>query len=91
MEVPADKVGELSITYTLIGEVTDDGKFSYGNTVITEKEAEEAWKGTLERVFKTASGEDNEKQQLQDHDDPARKRKQLFQPGYRCGVFRTDP
>ena len=34
MEVPADKVGELSITYTLIGEVTDDGKFSYGNTVI---------------------------------------------------------
>ena len=62
MEVPADKVGELSITYTLIGEVTDDGKFSYGNTVITEKEAEEAWKGTLERVFKTTSGEDNEKQ-----------------------------
>ena len=49
MEVPADKVGQLSITYTLIGEVTDDGKFSYGNTVITEKEAEEAWKGTLER------------------------------------------
>ena len=62
MEVPADKVGQLSITYTLIGEVTDDGKFSYGNTVITEKEAEKAWKGTLERVFKTASGEDNEKQ-----------------------------
>ena len=61
MEVPADKVGELSITYTLIGEVTDDGKFSYGNTVITEAEAEEAWKGTLERVFKTVSGEANEK------------------------------
>ena len=66
MEVPADKVGELSITYTLIGEVTDDGKFSYGNTVITEKEAEEAWKGTLERVFKTTSGEDNEKQAKDD-------------------------
>ena len=61
MEVPADKVGELSITYTLIGEVTDDGKFSYGNTVITEAEAEEAWKGTLERVFKKVSGEANEK------------------------------
>ena len=61
MEVPADKVGELSITYTLIGEVTDDGKFSYGNTVITEAEAVEAWKGTLERVFKTVSGEANEK------------------------------
>ena len=66
MEVPADKVGELSITYTLIGEVTDDGKFSYGNTVMTEKEAEEAWKGTLERVFKTTSGEDNEKQAKDD-------------------------
>ena len=66
MEVPADKVGQLSITYTLIGEVTDDGKFSYGNTVITEKEAEEAWKGTLERVFKTTSGEDNEKQAKDD-------------------------
>ena len=66
MEVPSDKVGQLSITYTLIGEVTDDGKFSYGNTVITEKEAEEAWKGTLERVFKTTSGEDNEKQAKDD-------------------------
>ncbi len=66
MEVPADKVGQLSITYTLTGEVTDDGKFSYGNTVITEKEAEEAWKGTLERVFKTTSGEDNEKQAKDD-------------------------
>ena len=66
MEVPADKVGQLSITYTLIGEVTDDGKFSYGNTAITEKEAEEAWKGTLERVFKTTSGEDNEKQAKDD-------------------------
>ena len=66
MEVPADKVGQLSITYTLIGEVTDDGKFSYGNTVITEKEAEEALKGTLERVFKTTSGEDNEKQAKDD-------------------------
>ena len=61
MEVPADKVGELSITYTLIGEVTEDGKFSYGDTVITEAEAVEAWKGTLERVFKTVSGEENEK------------------------------
>ncbi|MDD7220645.1 MAG: phosphoribosylformylglycinamidine synthase, partial [Clostridia bacterium] len=57
MEVPESKVGELSITYTLIGEVTDDHKFSYGNTVITLDEAEEAWKGTLEKVFKTTSGE----------------------------------
>ena len=59
MEVPADKVGELSITYTVIGEVTDDNKFSYGNTEITVAEAECAWKETLEKVFKTASAEND--------------------------------
>ena len=57
LEVPDGKVGELSITYTLIGEVTAGGKFSYGNTVITLDEAEQAWTGTLEKVFKTTSGE----------------------------------
>ena len=55
-EVPADKVGELSITYTVIGEVTDNGTFAYGNTVIGLGEAETAWKETLEKVFKTNSG-----------------------------------
>ena len=59
LEVPADKVGELSITYTVIGEVTGDGNFSYGNTVITVAEAENAWKGTLEKVFKTVSSEND--------------------------------
>lgn len=56
MEVADGKVGELSITYTLIGEVTNDGKFSYGNTEISLDEAYNAWKGTLENVFKTDSG-----------------------------------
>ncbi len=55
-EVPADKVGELAITYTVIGEVTDDAVFSYGNVEIALSEAEEAWKGTLEKVFPTNSG-----------------------------------
>ena len=59
LEVPDGKVGELSITYTVIGEVTADGKFSYGNTVITVDEAENAWKGTLEKVFKTVSSEND--------------------------------
>ena len=59
LEVPDGKVGELSITYTVIGEVTADGNFSYGNTVITVDEAENAWKGTLEKVFKTVSSENN--------------------------------
>ena len=56
-EVPADKVGELSISYTVIGEVTDDAKFAFGNTEITLKEAEDAWTGTLEQVFRTVSEE----------------------------------
>ena len=59
LEVPDGKVGELSITYTVIGEVTADGNFSYGNTVITVDEAENAWKGTLEKVFKTVSSEND--------------------------------
>ena len=59
LEVPDGKVGELSITYTVIGEVTADGNFSYGNTVITVNEAENAWKGTLEKVFKTVSSEND--------------------------------
>ena len=56
-EVPVDKVGELSISYTVIGEVTDDAKFAFGDTEITLKEAEDAWTGTLEQVFRTVSDE----------------------------------
>ena len=59
-EVPDGKVGELSITYTVIGEVTADSKFSYGNTEITMEEALHTWKNTLEKVFKTESGEEKE-------------------------------
>ena len=55
-EVPEGKVGELQITYTVIGEVTDDKAFSYGDAVIGLDEAEEAWTGTLEKVFATRSG-----------------------------------
>ena len=60
LEVPAEKVGQLSITYTVIGEVTDNGKFSYGNDEITLDEAYKAWTGTLEKVFKTTSGEETD-------------------------------
>ena len=60
LEVSAEKVGQLSITYTVIGEVTADGKFSYGNAEITLDEAYKAWTGTLEKVFKTTSGEEND-------------------------------
>ncbi|HIR76088.1 MAG TPA: phosphoribosylformylglycinamidine synthase [Candidatus Choladousia intestinipullorum] len=55
-EVPDGAVGKLAITYTVIGEVTSSGTFEYKNTKITLREAYDAWKGTLERVFKTSSG-----------------------------------
>ena len=61
LEVPDGKVGELSITYTLIGEVTDDGKFSYGNTVITEKEAEN-YKKRIDVVIKKTVSSENDKE-----------------------------
>ena len=59
-EVPADKVGELGITYTVIGEVTDDAAFSYADVRITLAEAEGAWTETLEKVFRTVSDEASE-------------------------------
>ena len=60
-EVPDGKVGELAITYTVIGEVTDNAKFTYGDTEITMKEALSTWEGTLENVFKTAAGTEDVK------------------------------
>ena len=61
-EVPADKVGELSVTYTVIGEVTDDAKFTYKDGMeISMKEALDAWTGTLEKVFKTKGTDNMEK------------------------------
>ena len=59
-EVPADKVGELSITYTVIGEVTEKD-FSYGNVSISSDEALTAWKGTLEKAFPTVAVKDTTK------------------------------
>ena len=59
MEVPAEKVSELSIEYTLIGEVTDEANLFYGHITISLEEAYKAWTGTLERVFATRSGEEN--------------------------------
>ena len=56
-EVPADQVGQLSITYTLIGEVLEDAHLEHRNVKIGLDEALEAWKAPLEKVFKTVSGE----------------------------------
>lgn len=64
-EVPDGKVGELAISYTVIGEVTGDGMFSYGSIEIPEAEAEEAWKATLEKVFKTNSGAPGQEEKIE--------------------------
>ena len=55
-EVPDGKVGSLSISYRVIGEVTEDGVFSYGNVRIPVDEALERWGRTLEGVFPTCTG-----------------------------------
>ena len=54
-EVPDGKVGSLSITYTVIGEVTDKAAIEYKDMTISLQEAEEAWTSTLEKVFPTRS------------------------------------
>ena len=53
-EVPDGRVGELAITYTLIGEVTESG-ISYGNMRIETEEALTAWEEPLEKVFPTVA------------------------------------
>ncbi len=70
-EVPDGKVGELSISYTLIGEVTDRGVLEYGPVSISMDEALNAWTGTLEKVFPTKSGvKQEEVSQAVYHADP---------------------
>ncbi len=57
-EVSADRLEGLSVEHTVIGEVTDDGSFIYGNVAISEKEALDAWKAPLEKVFPTRAVKD---------------------------------
>ena len=60
-EVEDGQVGNLQITYTVIGEVTDADSFEYGNVRIGIDEALGAWTGTLEKVFATKSEEGSDK------------------------------
>ena len=57
---PDGKVGELAITYTVIGEVTDSACLEYKDMKITMAEALETWKAPLEKVFKTRSGSETD-------------------------------
>ncbi len=58
VEVKDGQVGNLVSTYRVIGEVTDDNTFSYGNARISLDDMLGAWTGTLEKVFRTHAGVD---------------------------------
>ncbi|MBE5962043.1 MAG: phosphoribosylformylglycinamidine synthase [Lachnospiraceae bacterium] len=58
LEVSKEALAELSkagTAFELVGEVTDNGKFIYCDTVITMEEAIASWGATLESVFPTRS------------------------------------
>ncbi len=63
-EVPAEELENLGFAYTVIGEVTDDETFSYGDVKLTLSEAEDAWKETLESVFATNSGAEGQDEKV---------------------------
>ena len=50
-EVPADKLGSVTESYTLVGEVNDSATFTYGNVTVTMDEALKAWTEKLDKVF----------------------------------------
>ena len=55
-EIPADKLAELTakeLDYTVIGTVTEEPAFVYGDVKITMDEALKAWTSKLEKVFPT--------------------------------------
>ena len=56
-EVPAGETDKLTAGGIVIGEVVGEPVLSYKDMKITLDEALEAWKSTLEKVFKTVSGE----------------------------------
>ena len=64
-EVPADKVSELGITYTVIGEVTDGAAIEYKDVKIALEEAVSAWEETLEKVFPTNSGAEGQDEKVE--------------------------
>ena len=64
-EVPVEKVSDLTITYTVIGEVTEDAAISYGDMKIALADAVSAWEEPLERVFPTNSGAEGQEEKVE--------------------------
>jgi phosphoribosylformylglycinamidine synthase len=50
-ETAVDLLKNTGLTYTVIGTVTEDAAFVYGDTVITMDEALDAWTSKLDKVF----------------------------------------
>ncbi len=63
-EVKDGEAGKLVSSYSLMGEVTDNDCFQYGNAIISLEEALGAWTGTLESVFRTKVSDDTSKASL---------------------------
>ena len=60
-EIPAEKIAlleEKELDYTLIGTVTEEAVFRYGDVLITMEEALSAWTSRLEKVFATKAVKD---------------------------------
>ncbi len=76
-EVPDGKVGELQISYTVIGEVTDRAALEYGSVRISMEEALQAWTKPLESVFPTVTGR-GEKERFGSSDPEKRLEEKLY-------------
>ncbi len=62
VEVSSDSLEEFGeLEYTVIGTVSDDRAFTFGEKRVTLEEAENAWTGTLEKVFPTKAVKSKEK------------------------------
>ena len=55
-EVPAECIADLEVPCEVIGEVSAEPTFTYGEVVISMDEAVKSWKSTLEKVFPSVSG-----------------------------------
>ncbi|MBQ2473236.1 MAG: phosphoribosylformylglycinamidine synthase [Lachnospira sp.] len=60
-EVPADRLADIKVAYTKVGEVTAEAKFTYKNVSINVEEALSVWSDTLESVFPTKASKETDK------------------------------
>ena len=60
-EVPKDRLADIKINYTKVGEVTSEAKFTYKNVSINLEEALSVWSDTLESVFPTKASKETTK------------------------------